>query len=89
MSSDSPKDPYEAPLFACNMPGIMTKAQLEHDVDLDKLIITVRGQYARTSDLVSWAQSSLDDPGSIKCIIAELVAAIGPRLMNNVCVRLG
>jgi arginine-tRNA-protein transferase len=62
------------------MPGILTKTQLQRDVDLDHINLRIQGTEAETCDLVSWDTSSIDNPHSIKGIVAELVAAVGPEL---------
>lgn len=36
-----------------------------------------------TSDLVGWAEGSVDDVNSIKCIIGDLVAAVGWELAGG------
>ncbi|KAJ9132605.1 Arginine-tRNA-protein transferase 1 [Pleurostoma richardsiae] len=76
----------EDSLLASNMPGILSLEELSH-VDLDH--IRLRSDYAdgffKTSDLIVWANESLSDPGSLKSKIAELVAAVGPDLIPQLC----
>lgn len=73
-------------LFARPFPGILTKAQLLTDVDLDHIKILVQGLEAETCDLIDWELKDIDDPNTIKSIIAELVAAVGIDLANKMIV---
>lgn len=77
-SDDDPdlSDP-DTPLFDRPMPGVLTKAQLSNDIDLDRIMIRVRGVNAQTQDLAGWSTSDMDNPNSIKGNISELVAAVG------------
>lgn len=87
---DSPisNDP-DLPLFARSMPGVLTRAQLLSDVDLDLIRLRIRGRGAMAWDLVGWEESNIDDPASIKCIIAELVAAVGVGPAREMAVKFG
>lgn len=84
-SDDDDDEPNES-LLTSNMPGILSLEQLSK-VDLDH--IRLRSDYAEgffhTSDLVVWANDSIDDLGSLKSKIAELVAAVGPDLIPMFC----
>lgn len=60
-----------------SMPGLLTKAQLETEIDLDQIQLQLHGEIYETSMLVGWDSGSLEDPGSIKGVVAELVAAVG------------
>ena len=73
----------ELPLFARSMPGVLTKTQLLHETDLDHIKLRIRGQEAETCDLMDWDIWDIDDPNSIKGVIAELVAAVGPKLSRE------
>jgi arginine-tRNA-protein transferase len=84
--SDAPVPNASLPLFLRGMPGILTKTQLQRDVDLDHINLQIQGTEAETCDLVSWDTSSIDNPHSIKGIIAELVAAVGPELGRQMLV---
>jgi arginine-tRNA-protein transferase len=63
-------------LFFRNMPGLLPQSELTHDL-LDHIKLRVRGQVVETSDLVTWETGSIEDPESIKGIVAELVAVVG------------
>ncbi len=63
-------------LFSRNMPGFLPQSELTPDI-LDHIKLRIRGQVFETSDLVSWEAGSIDDPDSIKGVIAELVAMVG------------
>lgn len=86
VDSDEDDDEPGESLLTSNMPGILSMEQLS-EVDLDH--IRLRSDYAEgffhTSDLVVWANDSIDDLGSLKSKIAELVAAVGPDLIPMFC----
>ena len=86
VDSDEDDDEPGESLLTSNMPGILSLEQLS-EVDLDH--IRLRSDYAEgffhTSDLVVWANDSIDDLGSLKSKIAELVAAVGPDLIPMFC----
>ena len=71
------------------MPGVLTKDQLLNEVDLDHIKLRIRDVEAETGDLVSWDTSDMDSPSSIKAIIAELVAAVGPEAARYMIVQFG
>jgi arginine-tRNA-protein transferase len=84
--TESEADDDAAFLLTSDMPGIPSLAQMR-EVDMDSVLI--RSDYADTlflaSDLVVWRQQDVKDFPSIKSKIAELVAAIGPDLMEDFC----
>ncbi|KAI9049919.1 hypothetical protein LZ554_006066 [Drepanopeziza brunnea f. sp. 'monogermtubi'] len=86
---DLPLVDPETPLFKRSMPGILTKNELLHQVHLDKIKISVRGIECQAEDFVSWESSDIDDPDSIKGVIAELAAAVGPALAREMVVKFG
>ena len=67
------------------MPGILTQTQLR-TIDLDHIKLRVQNQEAETSDLISWDTSTIDNPHSIKGMIADLVSAVGPDLGKDMVV---
>jgi arginine-tRNA-protein transferase len=76
-------------LFDLKVPGLMTAEEIEEKLDLDSIPIRVRGRMAEAQDLVSWGTGSIKDPRSVKGIIAELVACLGPEVAAQVVVALG
>jgi arginine-tRNA-protein transferase len=83
-SDDEPPVPNpDLPLFARSVPGILTKAQLMNDVNLDRIRLRIRTIEAEACDLLSWETSNIDSPHSIKGRIAELAAAVGPDLAKE------
>lgn len=84
---DSDEDPPvpnpNAPLWERNMPGILTKNQLETDIDLDRIKLQIDGEIYETCMLVNWVSSSMDNPHSTKGVIAELVAAVGVEIAED------
>jgi len=84
--NDPPLSDPDTPLFTRSIPGILTKDQLLHQINLDTIKIQVRGKQAETQQLVSWASSDIDSSSSIKGVIAELAAALGPELAKEMIV---
>ncbi|KAI4702198.1 hypothetical protein J4E81_002560 [Alternaria sp. BMP 2799] len=76
-------------LFDLKVPGLMTAEEIEQQLDLATMPIRVRGQMAEAQDLVSWEGSDLKNPRSIKGIIGEMVACMGPEVAWQVVVQLG
>ncbi|KAG5983600.1 hypothetical protein E4U55_007770 [Claviceps digitariae] len=74
-------------LFRSGMPGISSISDVMQ-VDLDHIAIKVSsgGPLFVTSDLVQhWDEESLADRPSFKASVAELVAAIGPDMIERLC----
>ncbi|KAH7090212.1 arginine-tRNA-protein transferase 1 [Paraphoma chrysanthemicola] len=76
-------------LFDLKVPGLMTPEEIEEHLDLGTMPIRIRGRDAEAQDLVSWETSDMNNPRSIKGIIAELVACIGPEAAWQIVVELG
>jgi len=76
------------PIFARNMPGILTKTQILQEANLDHIKISLWGEEAETSDLMSWAADDIESVESLKGIIAELVGAVGADLASKMVVAL-
>lgn len=77
-------------LLKLGMPGVLSHAQLQQQVDLDNVKISLgRGGVHRTTDIVSWLDGSETDSASIKGVIAEFAACLGPELMEGVVVDFG
>ena len=73
-------------LFRDGMPGVMTLTEVKDQVDLDGMSVRVRGSQAYAADLVGWDKGSVEDTRSIKGIIAELVATLGPELAQKLVI---
>ncbi|CAG8034123.1 unnamed protein product [Penicillium salamii] len=85
-SADSSADP-DVSLFDINMPGALTVAQVEA-LDLDHWLLFFRKNLVHMEDLVGWETMSMTEPQSIKGIIAELAAVLGPKIVENSAVDL-
>ena len=79
----------DLPLFARPMPGILSRTQLQTEVDLDHINLQLQGQRAETCDLVGWEASSIDSAHSLRGIIADLVSAVGVELAKELVVSFG
>ncbi|KAM0335258.1 hypothetical protein ACHAQA_000302 [Verticillium albo-atrum] len=78
-----------ASIFESDMPGVSSlDDMLTIDLDHMALRIDKSGMEYETSDLVIWAKETLTPAGSLKSKVAEFVAAIGPDLMDSVCLDL-
>ncbi|KAF2830211.1 arginine-tRNA-protein transferase 1 [Ophiobolus disseminans] len=76
-------------LFELKVPGLMTPEEIEEQLELGTVPITVGGQMAEAQNLVSWDSSDLRKPRTIKGIIGELVACMGPEAAWQIVVELG
>ncbi|KAM5345787.1 hypothetical protein ACJ41O_011648 [Fusarium nematophilum] len=89
---DAKSDPSESDedesdwLFSSKMPGIPSLSLVSAlDMDHIALRITLGGPLYETSDLVSWDERGVEEWPGLKAGVAELVAAIGPDLMDQIC----
>ncbi|KAK2810579.1 hypothetical protein FQN50_002836 [Emmonsiellopsis sp. PD_5] len=78
----------EMSLFDVHMPGVMTLKELEEQVDLDHWQLLAHGVLVEMIDLVPWDNADIHNPQSIKGIIAELAATLGPKVVENSAVVL-
>ncbi|KAF2727142.1 arginine-tRNA-protein transferase 1 [Polyplosphaeria fusca] len=77
-------------LLDLKVPGLMTVAEIEQEIDLDTQQIKVRGRPGTfdAQALVSWDTGDIRDPATLKGIIGELVACIGSEAAVQVVVDL-
>ncbi|KAJ5773007.1 Arginine-tRNA-protein transferase C-terminal [Penicillium paradoxum] len=80
-------DADDVSLFEIGMPGILTLSQVE-ELDLDHWLLFVKNNLVHMKDLVKWETMSMTSPMSIKGIIAELAAVLGPKVVRNSAVDL-
>lgn len=77
-------------LLSLGMPGVLSLPELKRAVDLDEMKIFLgKGGVHRTQDIVSWGEGEETDPTSIKGVIAEFAACLGPELARGVVVNFG
>ncbi|KAL8972714.1 MAG: hypothetical protein Q9183_000399 [Haloplaca sp. 2 TL-2023] len=76
--------------FASRMPGIMALDELEREIDLGRWRLK-HPEYneVHLDDLHVWNLMDIRDPSSLKHIIAELAAALGPSLVSQFILALG
>ncbi|KAI4719604.1 arginine-tRNA-protein transferase 1 [Aureobasidium sp. EXF-10727] len=68
-------------LFEWNMPGMMSAADVEAQVELDKMRIHIsKGMTVYTEDLVAWETGNIEDSSSIKGVVGRYVAMVGPEV---------
>ncbi|KAL4893196.1 arginine-tRNA-protein transferase [Aspergillus ambiguus] len=77
----------EMSLFDVRMPGVLTREEVQA-LDLDHWLLLVHGSFVHMIDLVGWERMPLDHPQSVKGIVAELAATLGPEVVPNSAVVL-
>ncbi|KAL6412809.1 arginine-tRNA-protein transferase [Ilyonectria robusta] len=77
---------HSCPKMRSEMPGIPSLSSII-TLDMDRILlkITPDGPLYKTSDLVSWEQQTVEQWPGLRAGVAELVAAIGPDLMDQIC----
>ncbi|KAL5365906.1 arginine-tRNA-protein transferase [Aspergillus floccosus] len=85
--ADAEINDEELSLFDVHMPGVMTLEEVKA-LDLDHWLLVVHGSFVHMIDLVGWERMPLDNPQSVKGIIAELAAVLGPEVFENSAVVL-
>ncbi|GLB04189.1 arginyl-tRNA--protein transferase 1 [Aspergillus tubingensis] len=85
--ADAEVNDEEVSLFDLNMPGNMTLDEIKA-LDLDHWLLLVHGTFVHMIDLVGWEKMPIDNPQSVKGIIAELAAVLGPEVVKNSAVVL-
>ncbi|KAK0674682.1 putative Arginyl-tRNA--protein transferase [Cercophora samala] len=80
-------DEEEGFLLTSDMPGIPSLAEME-EVDMGALLLKSdqHDRFIEASELVIWDSEEISQHGGLKSRIAELVAAIGPDLMGEICI---
>ncbi|GAB7348983.1 hypothetical protein MBLNU459_g7964t1 [Dothideomycetes sp. NU459] len=81
-----PKDAADGSLslLALGMPGVMDASSLREQIDLSMIQILLRGgALHRTKDLVSWEDGDILEPHSLKGIVAEYAACVGPKIARE------
>ncbi|KAL2160005.1 hypothetical protein VTH06DRAFT_1660 [Thermothelomyces fergusii] len=74
-------------LLTSSMPGIPSLAEMEQ-VDMDGLVLRTdfSDNLIVASRLVRWDTDKVSEFGTLKSRIAELVAAVGPDLIGEICI---
>lgn len=85
--SEDEDDEEEGFLLTSDMPGIPSLAEME-EVDMGGLLLKSdqHDRFIEASELVIWDSEEISQHGRLKSRIAELVAAIGPDLMGEICI---
>lgn len=77
----------EMSLFDLHMPGVMTLDEVK-TLDLDHSLLLVQGSLIHMMDLVGWERMPIDNPQSVKGIVAELAAVLGKEVFKDCAVVL-
>lgn len=72
-------------LFSRGMPGVLSRDYVD-SLPNGSITLRVGGRFVCAEDLVNWDGGSIDDPYTIKGIISELVATIGPEFASKMVV---
>ncbi|KAJ5540971.1 hypothetical protein N7494_006047 [Penicillium frequentans] len=86
-STDSKVNEEELSLFALNMPGVLTLEETKA-LKLENWYLLYHGSFVQMSDLVGWEDMPMNDPQSLRGIISELAAVLGPSIVKNSAVVL-
>ncbi|KAF4919256.1 Arginyl-tRNA--protein transferase 1, partial [Colletotrichum viniferum] len=75
-------------LFNTGMPGIMTLDEIRALIEMDHLKLRIDGSgiLFETGDLVAWHRQDIGTSGCLKAGIAELIAALGPDLLEGLVI---
>ncbi|KAJ5720491.1 arginine-tRNA-protein transferase [Penicillium malachiteum] len=91
MSSSTPLDSdvneEELSLFALNMPGVLKLDEVKA-LNLSDWYLLYHGSFVQMSDLVGWEDMPIDNPQSLRGIVSELAAVLGPSIVRNSAVVL-
>ncbi|KAL0940745.1 arginine-trna-protein transferase 1 [Colletotrichum truncatum] len=87
-SGDVNEDDKSTFLFDTGMPGVMTLEEVRTLIEMDhlKLRIDGSGMLFETGDLVAWHRQDVGTSGCLKAGIAELIAALGPDLLEGLVI---
>ncbi|KAI1376094.1 arginine-tRNA-protein transferase [Hypoxylon crocopeplum] len=84
ITEDGTESDDESSLFNSDMPGIPSIEEL-YSVDLDHIAVRLNRGFCYAGDLFEWHGESIENEGSAKALVAELVAAVGPDFINSIC----
>ncbi|KAI4290493.1 MAG: hypothetical protein L6R35_000247 [Caloplaca aegaea] len=82
-------DPSRNSALDAGMPGLMSLDEIGQKLELGKWLFKCGDMLAHLEDLKTWTSWDIRDPASIKRIIAELAAALGPELVHQLIIDLG
>ncbi|KAL9061978.1 MAG: hypothetical protein Q9206_000164 [Seirophora lacunosa] len=82
-------DPSWNSAFDAGMPGIMSLDEIREELELGRWIFKCGNMLAHLENLQEWTSGDIRDPASIKRVIAELAAALGPELAHQLVLNLG
>ncbi|KAK5518527.1 Arginyl-tRNA--protein transferase 1 [Exophiala xenobiotica] len=82
LSDEEDAEIPEGSMFDYHIPGVLTKDEVK-SLNLDHWRLVVRNNLVELEDIRGWEDWKIDDPDTIKGIAAELIAATGPKLLQN------
>ncbi|KAK7948969.1 Arginine-tRNA-protein transferase [Apiospora aurea] len=75
-------DEEEHSLFDANMPGIPPLEQMR-SVDFDHIPVRLNRGFCFAGDIFQWDDEDIDNPGTHKAAIAQMIAAVGTDLVSG------
>ncbi|KAL8742596.1 MAG: hypothetical protein Q9190_004950 [Brigantiaea leucoxantha] len=79
----------EASVFEANMPGILSPEEVRRDINLGKWRLKLNDIVVYLEDLVFWERGDIADSSSLKGVIAQLAASLGPSLVQQLVLDIG
>ncbi|KAL4920157.1 arginine-tRNA-protein transferase [Aspergillus aurantiobrunneus] len=86
-AADAEINDEEVSLFDLHMPGVLTLEEVKR-LNLGSWPLLVHGSFVHMIDLVGWERMPFDEPQSVKGIVAELAATLGPAVVRESAVVL-
>ncbi|KAI4163126.1 MAG: hypothetical protein LQ342_003254 [Letrouitia transgressa] len=89
--ADAPLEGALGSVFENRMPGVLSLEEVRRDIDLGQWRAKLRGDRIvrlKVVYLVFWEDEDMADPGTLKSIIAQFGAALGPSLVRQLVLDL-
>ncbi|KAL9045650.1 MAG: hypothetical protein Q9214_001339, partial [Letrouitia sp. 1 TL-2023] len=87
--ADPPLEGVLDSVFENRMPGVLSLEEVRRDIDLGQWRAKLGGdEIVHLKNLVFWEREDMADPGTLKNIIAQFGAALGPSLVQQLVLDL-
>ncbi|KAF2839515.1 arginine-tRNA-protein transferase 1 [Patellaria atrata CBS 101060] len=71
------------------VPGVLTVEQMSREIDLDSIYLTIDGKDVNLMEnLIKWEEGSILDTHTLKGLVGEFAAWVGPEVANEMIVKL-
>ena len=81
--TDSDVDYPSDSLFSYSIPGVLTSHQVSTQINLDRWKLLAQGTLIDFEDFRGWETMALENPVSVKGIVGELAAVLGPEVAGE------